>query len=117
MNGRQVLSSTTPVTNFSPSTLGIGRLVGANSTLTNLAETIIYPTGLTLIQKTQVESYLSLKYGITLDQTTPTDYIYSNGTTAWNATNATVYKNNIAGIARDDTTSLSQLRSQSSTNT
>ena len=117
MNGRQVLSSVTPVTNFSPSTLGIGRLVGTNSTLTNLAETIIYPTGLTLTQKTQVESYLSLKYGITLDQTTPTDYIYSNGTTAWNATSAAVYKNNIAGIARDDTTSLSQLRSQSSTNT
>lgn len=72
---------------------------------------------MTGISRNQVESYLAIKYGITLDQTTATNYVYSNGSIIWNAASAGVYKNNIAGIGRDDSSGLSQLRSQSVTNT
>lgn len=78
---------------------------------------IIYPTSITLSQQNQVESYLAVKYGITLDQTSATDYILSNASIIWNAASAGVNKNNIAGIGRDDASGLSQLRSQSVTNT
>lgn len=115
-NGRSVLTNATNTT-FTVNNFGIGRVGNTNSTLTNLAEVIIYPTVLTLPQKNRVESYLAVKYGITLDQTTATDYVYSNGTIAWNAASAGIYKNNIAGIGRDDLTTLSQSRSQSVTNT
>lgn len=116
MNGRSVLTSPT-TTVFTVNNFGIGRVGNTNSTLTNLAEVIIYPTVLTLPQKNRVESYLAIKYGITLDQTVATDYVYSNGTIAWNAVNAGIFNNNIAGIGRDDITTLNQSRSQSVTNT
>lgn len=67
---------------------------------------------MTFAQTNQVESYLALKYGITLDQTLPTNYTLSDGSIAWSATGAGVYKNNIAGIARDDASMLAQYRSQ-----
>lgn len=82
-----------------------------------MAEVIIFPTAITLVQKNQVESYLALKYGITLDQTTATNYLASNGTVIWNAGSGGVYNKNIAGIARDDSSTLNHLRSQSITNT
>ncbi len=72
---------------------------------------------MTGISRNRVESYLAIKYGITLDQTSATDYTLSNSSVVWNATSAGMYKNNIAGIARDDSSGLSQLRSQSVTNT
>ena len=78
---------------------------------------IIYPTELTPASRNQVESYLAIKYGVTLDQTIATNYTLSSGSIIWNATSAGVWKNNIAGIARDDISTLSQLRSQSVTST
>jgi hypothetical protein len=115
-NGRSILTSA-DTTTFTVNNFGIGRIANTNSTLTNLAEVIIYPTAITLIQKNQVESYLAIKYGITLDQTTATNYTYSNGSIVWNATTAGAYKNNIAGIGRDDSSTLNHLISQSVTNT
>ena len=82
-----------------------------------VAEVIAYnnlPTA-TVINTT--ESYLALKYGITLDQTTARNYVLSNNGTVWNATTAGAYKNNIAGIARDVIYSLNQVKSQSINNT
>lgn len=38
-----------------------------------------------------VNSYLALKYGTTLNQTTPTDYILPGNITAWSATSGGVY--------------------------
>jgi hypothetical protein len=111
-NGRQLLSSVT-AGNFTASNIWIGRVVATNSTLSNLAEVIVYPNGLSDAQKNQVESYLAIKYGISLDQTTPKNYLWSNGSVIWNAGSAGIYKNNIAGIARDDITTLNQNRSQS----
>ncbi|MEZ4959932.1 MAG: DNRLRE domain-containing protein, partial [Saprospiraceae bacterium] len=81
----------------------------------NIPEIIVFPTNLTTTQVNQVNSYLAIKYGITLDQTSPLNYIASNGTTIfWNGTTNSGHKNNIAGIARDDLSSLNQKQSKSS---
>ena len=80
----------------------------------NISEVIVFPTNLNTTQTRQVNSYLSLKYGITLDQTSAQNYIASDGTTTyWNGTTNSGYKNNIAGIVRDDYSALNQKQSKS----
>ena len=49
----------------------------------------------------QLESYLGIKYGITLGNTaTLVDYVNADGAKIWSG--SSVYQNNIAGIARED---------------
>lgn len=82
----------------------------------NVGEFIVYTSSLTATQQQQVESYLALKYGITIDQTSGTSYLASDGTTTmWShmATNASTYNNDIAGIGRDDASLLNQKQSKS----
>ncbi|EAY27196.1 T9SS type B sorting domain-containing protein [Microscilla marina] len=80
----------------------------------NLGEIIVYSSGLSAADRQKVNSYLALKYGITLDQTTATDYLASDGTTKmWDGTVSVAYKNNIAGIGRDDASALNQTQSKS----
>ncbi|WP_176723315.1 T9SS type A sorting domain-containing protein [Roseivirga misakiensis] len=70
-------------------------------------------------QRNRIESYLAIKYGITLDQTSPINYVNSDGSTIFNTTTAAAiggyleYNNDIAGIGRDDNSELEQLSSQS----
>ncbi|MFY0593161.1 T9SS type A sorting domain-containing protein [Roseivirga sp.] len=70
-------------------------------------------------QRNRIESYLALKYGITLDQSSPINYVNSDGSTIFNTTTAAAiggyleYNNDIAGIGRDDNSELEQLSSQS----
>ncbi|AZA56849.1 hypothetical protein EG350_06540 [Chryseobacterium shandongense] len=80
----------------------------------NLPEVIAYDqylTNATDIQK--IHSYMALKYGLTLDQTTALNYLNSAGTIIWNGTANSTYKNNIAGIGRDDGSALIQKQSSS----
>lgn len=65
----------------------------------------------------KISSYLAIKYGIRLTQTTATDYTLSGGQIAWQASQNGTYSGNIAGIARDDGYSLIQVQSQSVNNT
>lgn len=65
----------------------------------------------------QIESYLSLKYGVTMDQTSPTDYLNSSAGIVWNATDGASYANDIAGIMQDDTAGLLQKQSKSQNST
>ncbi len=82
-----------------------------------IAEIIIYNRDITAVERNKIETYLALKYGITLDQSTATNYTLSNnGSIAWNGTTAGTYKNDIAGIGRDDATTLNQKKSQSINN-
>ncbi len=46
----------------------------------------------------KVESYLAIKYGVTLSH----DYRASNNTVVWSRSTNAAYNNNIIGIARDD---------------
>ncbi len=61
-------------------------------------------------QRYQVESYLAIKYGITLLH----NYVSSTGATVWNLATDPAYNTNIAGIGRDDNGGLSQKESKSS---
>ena len=82
----------------------------------NIAEIIVYnslnpPSPAELLR---INSYLALKYGITLDQLNPFHYLASDGSTLmWNATGAGSYKHDIAGIGRDDCSALDQRQSRS----
>ena len=91
--------------------------MATNSVLANVGEIIIYSTGLTIANQNKVESYLAIKYGTTLNQTTPQNYTLSNNSIAWNGTIAGIFNKNITGIARDDISSLNQAKSQSISNT
>jgi len=82
----------------------------------DIAEIAVYNTELSATDIQKVHSYMALKYGITIDQTTPTDYLASDGTTEmWNkdATGASTYNNDIAGIGKDTDANLNQIQSRS----
>lgn len=67
---------------------------------------------LTGTQRQQVESYLALKYGITLDSVgTGGHYYNSGGSSVYQGGGGTGFFTNIIGIARDDNTALYQRQS------
>lgn len=79
----------------------------------DIAEIAMYASDLSPTQRQQVESYLAIKWGVSLDQTTAYNYLNSSGGIIWNATANSGYKNNIIGIGRDDAAGLNQKQSQS----
>jgi hypothetical protein len=79
-----------------------------------IAEVIQYNSILSLADINKVNSYLALKYGVTLDQTVAQNYTASDGLTVfWNGTTNSGHNNNIAGIARDYNSALTQKQSKS----
>jgi hypothetical protein len=99
----------------------IGGKTGSGSTnrifAGQIAEVIHYdintlPGGAADINK--IESYLALKYGLTLSNSgggTNGDYTSSAGTTIWTAATGSAYHNNVIGIGRDDNSALVQRQS------
>ncbi len=82
------------------SDLNIGRrTMTADSFVGNVGEVIIYNTALSATQQRQIESYLALKYGVTLDSSA--NYLDSAGNDLWNATTNLAYHNDVAGIGID----------------
>ena len=86
-----------------------------------IAEIIVFADVPTAAEQQKVQSYLALKYGITLNSTnnngsiTEGDYILSNGVTkVWDYNANSTYHNDVAGIGRDDTQVLNQKQSKSS---
>lgn len=81
-----------------------------------ISEIILYNRELTTTEQQKINTYLSLKYGLTLDRTgmsstylnTNGDVIYTDGGTYWN---------NIIGIGRDDVESFYQKQSKTTTDT
>ena len=98
-----------------------GTNAGTNSFRGEISEFIYCnePASFPLAQRRRIESYLAIKYGITLDQSSPIDYLNSDGITIFDATNnASIggfleYNNDIAGIGRDDNSELDQPASKS----
>lgn len=79
-----------------------------------MGELIIYSVRNSDTNKNMIQSYLAIKYGITLDQSTATDYYDSNGNVIYPAsTTHIVYNNDIAGVGRDDASGLNQTKSKS----
>ena len=80
----------------------------------NLGETIIYGSGnLTAAERRRVDSYLAIKYGITLGQVNTEHYLNTDGNTVWNGATNTTFNNNIFGISRDDIEAFEQKVSKS----
>ena len=81
-----------------------------------VAEVITYDSRATDAERSNIRSYLAIKYGITLGANgTSRNYTNSAGTTIWDAA-ATGYNFDIAGIGRDDITRLTQKQSRSINN-
>ncbi|KYG76272.1 hypothetical protein EV198_3216 [Roseivirga ehrenbergii] len=98
-----------------------GSSSSANSYYGEISE-LIYcnePGAFLISQRNRIESYLAVKYGITLDQATPINYVDSQGDIVFNTTlNASLggyleYNKDIAGIARDDNSEFEQVKSRS----
>ncbi|MGI9304855.1 MAG: DUF11 domain-containing protein, partial [Gammaproteobacteria bacterium] len=109
------------VATYAPSASGPYRIGAGGGQLENgglywpgdIAEQIVFDTVLSDADRRQVESYLSVKYGISLSQTTPRDLIDSGGNPIFAAREAGTFINNVTGIGRDDNGSLLQSSSRS----
>lgn len=76
----------------------------------HIGEVIIYGGGnLTAAERNRVDTYLAIKYGITMPA--GVNYVNSDGIVAWDATANSAYHNNVAGIANDEASSLNQKQS------
>ncbi len=96
----------------------IGRHAVANNQglYGEFAEIAVYDVSLTTANRRRIESYLALKYGITLDTTTPQDYFNSAGDVVYPASsNASYapYRFDVAGIIQDNNSDLDQETSHS----
>jgi len=78
-----------------------------------IPELIAYKRSLASEERIKVTTYLAVKYGITLSDPNPI-YLSSSGKTLWDGNRDESYYHHIAGIGRDDSTGLSQLKSTSS---
>jgi hypothetical protein len=81
-----------------------------------MAEVILFPRVISPGERQRVESYLALKYGITLNQKYPASYLNSSGEVIWDAEVNAAYNKNIAGLGRDDRSGFNQKVSESTQN-
>ena len=94
---------------------GAANNIGYNG---EIAEVILYTNQeLSLTNKQQIESYLAIKYGITLrtnDGGVNGDYLHSSTRTIWDASSDSgAFHNEVFAIARDDDSDLHQRQSKS----
>jgi hypothetical protein len=78
-----------------------------------IPEVILFERDISPRERRQVESYLALKYGISLNQQFPVSYLSSSGEVIWDAEMHAAYNQNIAGIGSDDLSGLYQRVSES----
>lgn len=76
-----------------------------------IGEFILYSDTQTPEERQRVNSYLAIKYGVTLSQ--PQNYLGSDQSVTWNSAINTAFNHNIFGMAKDDTSVLSQVVSSS----
>ncbi|MEM7130360.1 MAG: SdrD B-like domain-containing protein [Chloroflexota bacterium] len=123
-NGDAIASDATAT---APTANGGDMMIGSSILNTSpfggdIAEIIVYTGTMTLADQNKIQSYLGLKYGVTLDTDTADaaanfDYVDSTGATVWPGTTDATYQsyhNGLAGIGRDDGSVLAQKQSQSS---
>ncbi len=78
----------------------------------DVSELLEFKRNLTSTERTRVQSYLALKYGLTLDRTELKDKAYTSGNDV-SVYSDSDYWNNVIGIGRDDVTGLDQRVSRS----
>ncbi|RLT37902.1 MAG: hypothetical protein DWI57_12995, partial [Chloroflexi bacterium] len=111
-DGVTALTDATNTVNFSFEPGSVPHLGGAYGGFSNggrVAEVVLFNRVLTASERQAINSYLALKYGITLG----VDYVDSAGNTLWNVTTNGTYTNDVAGIGVDSASGLSQLASRS----
>ncbi|MDP5101210.1 MAG: hypothetical protein NWQ09_07785 [Nonlabens sp.] len=91
---------------------------GGNQLTGTISEILYFDRVLNPIDLSKVNSYLAIKYGVSLNDGVGRDYVASNwdgtvGTRYWNATVNTGYNKDIFGIGRDDNSALNQRVSRS----
>ena len=96
----------------------IGKHSNANNSYYNgfINEIITYNTDLSNLEITKVNTYLGIKFGITLDNTgggAQGDYIATNDQIVWDASLMGGYHYDVIGICRDDNEALIQKQSHS----
>lgn len=79
-----------------------------------IPELILYNRVLTNAERARVESYLALKYGLTLSPLGTEAYLNASGARIWDFKTNRQYSNNIAGAGRDDLSGFYQKQSESS---
>ena len=67
----------------------------------SICESIIYNRMLSSHERQKVDTYLALKYGVTLDQTIPTSYVSSDGQVVWDAVANAEFSHHIFGMCND----------------
>ncbi len=95
-----------------------GSINDANTAVANffdgaISEILVFDTDLGTTDIQKVASYLAIKYGISLNQSSATNYLASDGGTIWNASDNSSFNTAIAGIGRDDNSCLNQKQSKS----
>lgn len=78
-----------------------------------LIEYMVYDQLLGSAVRSMVESYLAIKYGITLNQDSPTNYINGRGDVIWDGELCKNYKYAIAGIGKEEKTALNKAKGSS----
>ncbi|GEM_PF-5402705 len=121
LNGNTLDKTADNTTQFATDTSGGRYYIGAgHSSRFNgmIAETILFDRKLNDDERSKVNSYLALKYGLTLkdDNDNSIDYVASDGSPMWEANNNEGYGNRITGIGRDENGNLSQKQSISQIN-
>ncbi|MEO9964918.1 MAG: LamG-like jellyroll fold domain-containing protein [Reichenbachiella sp.] len=82
-----------------------------------VSEIIAFSSELSSIERMKVESYLALKYGITLDNKNGDvhgDYLAADGTILWDASANAAYHHDVIGLVRDNASGLYQKQSKQS---
>nr|WP_315233280.1 LamG-like jellyroll fold domain-containing protein [uncultured Flavobacterium sp.] len=102
--------------NFGNRRYWLGRSQAFNGSFNGrIAEVITYSSRKNdVTERRRIESYLAIKYGITLGiNGTSLDYQDNNGNIIWNIAANTGFNYDIAGIGRDDASELNQKQSKS----
>ena len=115
LDANNINESSNYQTNSTSGPFSIGRVASTNGIQNDggrifngaISEIIVFNDSLSLDERKRINSYLALKYGLTLNH----EYLASSGTTIKQLPDG--YENNIVGIGRDDCASLNQKQSKS----
>lgn len=77
-------------------------------------EIVYIPENINSKDKSIIETYLSIKYGVSLEQNK--NYVTSKGDTIWNAKENEIFNNRITAIGNDSILGLNQMKSKNSLN-
>ena len=107
-------ASTTAFGAITHGNLNIGSRGGDEFSGANLSEAITYDRSLSTTELDYIQSYLAIKYGITMGTNgTSTDYYSPNGEVIWDQSANSAYAYDIAGIGEEESAGLYQTKSHS----